>query len=353
MVKKYKYLFSLLTPISLAASLASDSVFVFQSLVLFFVIIPILELFTNADNSNMSQEDEALAKSSPFYDILIYLFVPCQWFLLGFFLFNIQETTENFLLLGKILTMGISCGILGINVAHELGHRSSWYEKLMSKSLLLTSLYMHFFIEHNYGHHQNVSTDSDPASAHKGESVYRFHLRSIVFGYLSAWSIQRTMLARKRLSFFSLQNEMLIFLITQLVFVYLIYLVFGPKVLLSFLAAALIGILLLETVNYIEHYALKRKRKENGDYERAAPAHSWNSNHPLGRILLFELSRHSDHHFIASRKYQLLRHFDNSPQMPTGYPGMMILSLIPPLWFFIIHQALDKYKNENFNTELA
>ena len=106
-------------------------------------------------------------------------------------------------------------------------------------------------------------------------------------------------------------------------------------------------------MNYIEHYGLRRKRKENGDYERTMPVHSWNSNHPIGRIFLFELSRHSDHHYIASRKYQILRHFEDSPQMPTGYPGMMLLSTIPPLWYFFIHKRLDAYKSHSFGTELA
>ena len=91
-----------------------------------------------------------------------------------------------------------------------------------------------------------------------------------------------------------------------------------------------IGITIIETVNYIEHYGLQRKSSGDGKYERAMPAHSWNSDHVIGRLMLFELSRHSDHHYLASRKYQVLRHHDDSPQMPTGYPGMMILALVPP-----------------------
>jgi alkane 1-monooxygenase len=102
------------------------------------------------------------------------------------------------------------------------------------------------------------------------------------------------------------------------------------------------GILLLETVNYIEHYGLQRKATGPGHYERAQPAHSWNSDHVIGRIFLFELSRHSDHHYIASRKYQLLRHHDDAPQMPTGYPGMMILALLPPAWFSVMNRRIKK-----------
>jgi len=96
--------------------------------------------------------------------------------------------------------------------------------------------------------------------------------------------------------------------------------------------AAISGILLLETVNYIEHYGLLRKLKENGKYEKVQHQHSWNSDHILGRIFLFELSRHSDHHYKASKHYQILNSLPDSPQMPTGYPGMMLLALVPPLW---------------------
>jgi alkane 1-monooxygenase len=128
----------------------------------------------------------------------------------------------------------------------------------------------------------------------------------------------------------------------QLLLVMGIFIFFGSLAMLCFLAAAALGILLLETVNYIEHYGLERKKTEKG-YERAMPEHSWNSSHILGRLMLFELSRHSDHHYLASRKYQVLRHHDSAPQMPTGYPGMLLLSLIPPVWFGIMHKRIEAY----------
>lgn len=352
-MKKYKYLFSLFITLIIGFSLWSNSIFVFTALIFLFGIIHFLELFTKADETNFSSDQESIANSSRFYDWIVYLFIPCQFALLFYFLVSIGNTTETYLVVGKILSMGLACGILGINVAHELGHRNTWYEKLMSQTLLMTSLYMHFFIEHNYGHHQNVSTDQDPASAKRGESLYAFHLRSIFFGYVSAWKIQSEMHKRKGYRFFSFQNKMIWFSMIQLGLLGFIYFLFGFKSLLAFVAAAFIGIFLLETVNYIEHYGLRRKQKENGSYERTMPVHSWNSNHPIGRILLFELSRHSDHHFISSRKYQILRHFDNSPQMPTGYPGMMLLSTLPPLWYYFIHKRLDAYKKQSFGSELG
>jgi alkane 1-monooxygenase len=137
---------------------------------------------------------------------------------------------------------------------------------------------------------------------------------------------------------------MLLFQIIQLLFVFAIYYFFGAISALLFIVAAFMGGLLLETVNYIEHYGLSRNTTSEEQYERVQPHHSWNSNHIIGRLMLFELSRHSDHHYLASRKYQILRSFDNAPQMPTGYPGMILLSLFPPLWFKIMHQQIKKYK---------
>jgi alkane 1-monooxygenase len=125
-------------------------------------------------------------------------------------------------------------------------------------------------------------------------------------------------------------------------FVFFVYLMFDIRGFAGFLAASFIGILLLETVNYIEHYGLLRKANAEGRYERVMPKHSWNSNHVYGRLLLFELSRPSDHHYKASTPYQLLDHIDEAPQMPTGYPGMMLLALVPPLFFSVMNRRVDK-----------
>ena len=202
---------------------------------------------------------------------------------------------------------------------------------------------MHFFIEHNRGHHKNVSTPEDPSSARKGEMLYAFWFRSVIYSYLSAWKIEQDRLNKKGEPFISYDNEMMRFQVIQLSLLALIWWQFGWLIMLYFVAAATIGFLLLETVNYIEHYGLLRELK--GDrYERVMPRHSWNSNHVIGRIVLFELSRHSDHHYIASRKYQILRHINESPQMPTGYPGMMLMATFPPLWFYVMNKRVNNYQ---------
>jgi alkane 1-monooxygenase len=245
--------------------------------------------------------------------------------------------------IGIISAFGISCGILGINLAHELGHRLTKYEQNLSKLLLLSSQYLHFFIEHNRGHHKHVSTDEDSASAMLGENIYSFYFRTIIGSYLSAWKIENESLKRKNLSIYSWHNQMIRFQVYQLILSISIIAIFGFEVWFYYLCSTMIGIILLETVNYIQHYGLRRKKIEE-EYERVNPMHSWNSDYPLGRIFLFELSRHSDHHHIATRKFQVLRTIDSSPQMPTGYPGMMILALIPPIWFLVMDKRIQALK---------
>lgn len=328
--------------------------FVFIGPLYVFGLIPLLELLFKGTTENMSKAEEEIAKKDWKYDVLVYSVVPLQYAIMFFFLNRVSDDSLRWWeLAGMIGAFGISCGVLGINAAHELGHRNTWYEQLMSKMLLATSLYLHFFIEHNRGHHKNVSTDEDPASSRYGENIYAFFVRSVRDSWLSAWHLQNDQLRKEGKSFWSLSNEMLIYQFIQLGLVAAIGVVWGWKVMLYFVASATVGFLLLETVNYIEHYGLRRKMVDGAYYEKVLPIHSWNSNHPIGRIMLFELTRHSDHHYMASRKYQVLRHFDHSPQMPTGYPGMMVLSLIPPLWFKVMHKQIEKYKATHEGQALA
>ncbi len=310
-----------------------------------FGLIPLIELFFGGSMANMAAAEEEMAKKDIKYDLVLWSAVPIQFAVMFYFLNRVDDGTLAWWeTAGMVFTFGISCGVLGINLAHELGHRNTWYEQLLSKMLLSTSLYMHFFIEHNRGHHKNVSTDEDPASSKYGENIYSFFFRSVTGSWLSAWHIEGERLKKANKSFWSIHNEMLLYQIIQVGMLVAMALIWNWLVMLCFVGSATVGFLLLETVNYIEHYGLRRKKIDGDYYEKVMPVHSWNSNHPIGRIMLFELTRHSDHHYMPSRKYQVLRHFDHSPQMPTGYPGMMVLALFPPLWFAVMHRHIAKYK---------
>jgi alkane 1-monooxygenase len=309
-----------------------------------YLFLPLLELIIHPDENNLDEAEAEIAKADKFYDYLLYFFVALQFVALVYFLFVMKNSQELawWEVTARIATMGLLCGSFGINVGHELGHRINKFEQALAKAALLTSLYMHFKIEHNKGHHKRVATPQDPASARYNEPIYYFYVRSIVFSYLSAWHIANDEMKKKGMPVLHFKNEMVQVHIIQILFIAIIALVFGWMVTVYYLCAALTGIILLETVNYIEHYGLLRKQVAEGKYERALPHHSWNSNHILGRLMLFELSRHSDHHYLASKKYQLLQHHDGSPQLPTGYPGSMILSLIPPAWFYIMNRKIKE-----------
>ena len=308
-----------------------------------FAFIPLVELFMKPNPNNLSVAEEAIAKADKRFDYILYVVVVAQYFLLIYFLFSLQEVGLTRIdYTGRIISMGLLCGIFGINVGHELGHRANPFEQFLAKALLLTSLYLHFFIEHNKGHHKRVATNEDPASARLGENLFAFYPRTIFFSFISAWQIANKEVKRKGHRVLSWHNEMIQFTFIQLVMLLLIGYFFGLFILGYYFIAAFIGICLLEAVNYIEHYGLSRKQIEPGKYERAMPIHSWNSNHVVGRMMLFELSRHSDHHFMASRKYQILQHHNDAPQMPTGYPGMMILAHIPPLFFYVMNKQIKK-----------
>ena len=317
----------------------------FFAFVFVYMFIPAMEFIFTGTSENFTQEEETEERKDIYYDLLIYLMVPMQYTILGLYLWTI--TSQPLLwyeYLGITTAMGIACGGLGINVAHELGHRNKKYEQFMAKSLLLTTLYMHFFIEHNRGHHKNVSTPSDPATSRLNETFYAFWPRTVVGSWMDAWKLEQYRLTKMKQNFWNpIHNEMLRFQLIQIAFTVTIYLIFGWIGVVGFIASSVIGFTLLEIVNYIEHYGMLRKQMSNGSYEKVKPHHSWNSNHEMGRILLFELTRHSDHHFNPSRKYQILRNFAHAPQMPTGYLAMIPLALIPPLWFKIMNPLVEKH----------
>ncbi|MBK8338534.1 MAG: alkane 1-monooxygenase [Flavobacteriales bacterium] len=337
-----RYSVSLIGPVLGFLSLSGDGWVCWAFPIYAFGFVPLRELLAVPDHRNLSTAEEEVIGHDRFFDMLLYLMVPIVWGLLGFFLWRMARPDQPWMdMLGRILSMGIVLGVYAINVGHELGHRSKAWERDLARALLTASLYAHFIIEHNRGHHRHVATPQDPASARFGEPIYAFWPRTIVHSFRSAWRLEAERLAKEGRTAWDLRNEMLRGCLVEGAVVLGVSLLFGAWVMLAYLIAALIGILLLETVNYIEHYGLGRMLNAHGRPVRVAHVHSWNSDHPLGRLMLFELTRHSDHHFRASRKYQTLRSIPESPQMPTGYPGMMLLSLVPPLWFRVMHPRID------------
>jgi len=342
-MKDLKYLAALTIPISAFISIYFKGYLSFFTPFYAFVIIPVLEVLLPHDTSNLEGEELKEKSKSKLFDWMLYLNIPIVF---GFVFYSLWDVTTNtyelYEIIGLIFSVGIVLGVNGINVAHELGHRQLTFERYLGKLLLLPSFYMHFYIEHNFGHHLHAATKEDPATARLNQSVYSFWFTSTLRQYVSAWKIQSKLLRADNLSFFSTKNDMVYYTLFQLSFLTVVFLFFGQLGVLFAVGSGIIGFLLLETVNYIEHYGLIRFKKASGRYERVRECHSWNSNHVIGRIVLYELTRHSDHHYKSSKKYQTLDYHDISPQMPFGYPTSMVLSFIPPLWFYIMNPRVPK-----------
>ena len=339
----WSYTVILLIPLisMLCLSLGGPLTFLVPALV--FGLIPALEARLRGDFINPSPDEEAERRRKLWlFDAVIYGALGLHLVALGGMLYGVSVGRWSGLeLVGAVATAGLSCGAIGINLGHELGHRQRALHQWGARVALFSSLYLHFLVEHNRGHHVRVATPDDPASAQRGQTLYGFWARSIAGGWRSAWGIERKRLGLKGQSAWSVHNEVLLGAIAQVGAVALIGLTLGPASALAFVGAATGGILLLETVNYVEHYGLSREKRPDGRYERVTPLHSWTSDRPIGRALLFELTRHADHHANAGRPYPVLRHFEAAPELPQGYPAMLLLALAPPLWFKVMDAHVD------------
>ena len=347
MSSRRKYLLAFTVPATAWVALLGHGAWTFLPLVVYFALVPALELALPPARGNLDAAGRARVEADGrWYDALLYAVAPVQLATLALFLVQVREPGISALeVAGRVSAMGICCGVLGVNAGHELGHRKERLARFLGQLCMLTSLQNHFAPYHNRGHHRNVATPDDPATARRDEPVYRFWLRSHAGGWMQAWRLESERLDRlgvRPRTFGRLAgNAMVVWGGAQLALLAAIGLLAGAFALAAFLGAALVGTLLLETVNYVEHYGLVRERRPDGTWERVRHRHSWNSDHPIGRALLFELSRHSDHHCRAGKRYPLLDSPDDAPQMPTGYPGTMLLALVPPLWFRAMNPRVD------------
>lgn len=337
MIKDLKYLMSYSIALFAFIGISLGGFYNYLAVVFTFVFIPVLEIIVRKSDEKYTDEEKKNRNLDPFFDLLLYLNIPIVF---GIFFFSLEKlaiASSVYDIIGIILSASIVMATNGINVGHELGHRKSLIARTCSKLLYLPCQYMHFYIEHNFGHHINVATPEDPATARYKQTVYSFWITSVIRTYVSAWEIQLKLLKVSKRSFFSIKNDMVFYTLFQLSFLLFIYYNFGLYLTLLSIVMSIVSFLFLETINYVEHYGLLRKKEPSGRYERVKPHHSWNSNHTIGRIVLYELTRHSDHHFKSSKKYQVLESLDECPHLPHGYPTSILLSLIPPLWFSIMN----------------
>ncbi|MGU3500226.1 alkane 1-monooxygenase [Mycobacterium sp. C31M] len=323
---------------------------------LVYVLLPILDRFFGPDGQNPPDEVMERLENDKYYRYCTYAYIPCQYasVILGAYLFTASDLSwlgfDGGLgwpaKIGLALSVGVLGGV-GINTAHEMGHKKDSLERWLSKITLAQTWYGHFYIEHNRGHHVRVATPEDPASARFGETFWEFLPRSVWGSLKSSWELEAKRLERAGKSKWHWSNDVLNAWAMSVVFWGALTAIFGLGVLPYVLISAIYGFTLLETVNYLEHYGLLRQKLESGRYERCAPVHSWNSDHIVTNLFLYHLQRHSDHHANPTRRYQTLRSMDGAPNLPSGYASMIGLTYFPPLWRKVMdHRVIEHYEGD-------
>jgi alkane 1-monooxygenase len=308
-----------------------------------FVAIPILDALIGVDTRNPDESPASPLKATMFR-LATWLALPLQSLIL---LWGAAVVTRPSVatveLVGAIVAVGMTGGVIGITVAHELVHRSSRVDRALGNALLVLVSYLHWATEHVAGHHKRVATPEDAATARLGESLPSFLLRSTAHGFLSSWRIEAARKARRG-AHSPLRNPVLWGVVASCSVAAGLGLVFGPRAVWFFFAQSAVAVAFLETINYIEHYGLERRQLRPGVYERVTPVHSWNASHWLTNVLLFNLQRHSDHHAWPARPYHKLRHRRDAPQLPTGYAGMALLAMVPPLWRRVMDPRVAEHR---------
>ncbi len=352
--KKYLWLLSTLLPlVSISGiglyQLSNEAWTLFTPLIFIYVVIPFLDWIFAEDPSNPPEEIVPKLEKQKYYKWVTYLMLPIYLFSLFYVVtYLINHDLPMSVSAVLIYTIGVFGG-LTVNLGHELGHKKNRFDRNLAKFALASSAYGHFNIEHNAGHHKEVATPEDSASAKFGENIYQFALREIPGGIIRAWNIEKSRLARKKLPIWSTENQILHSYALTLVIFTLFASVLGWKALPILLLHIPIVWWQLTSANYIEHYGLLRAKDKSGKYQRCQPIHSWNSNHTISNLVLFHLQRHSDHHAYPARHYQSLRHFPEAPQLPTGYMGMFVLAYVPFLWRKVMDPKVLKLANNNFD----
>jgi len=309
-------------------------------LALSYIGAPLLDWFLGEDQNNPPEAVVLQLDRDHYYRWLTYIVIPLHFLgLIGVAYWAGTQELAWWSFIGLSIIAGIASG-LGINTGHELGHKKSRLERNLAKIVLAVPAYGHFWIEHSRGHHRDVATPEDPASARMGESIYKFALREIPGAFRRAWDIEKDRLARRGKTVWSSDNQILQSLSLSAALQLGLIIAFGWKLIPFLIIHNVFAWWQLTSANYIEHYGLLREKDDKGKYERCHPRHSWNSNHVFSNLVLFHLERHSDHHAHPLRRYQSLRHFDDLPTLPNGYFGMYLLAYVPFLWYLVMDKRL-------------
>lgn len=259
-------------------------------------------------------------------------------------LFAARAATDHAAMwLGGALSAALCNATGGTIAAHELTHRTHRpLDLLLGRWMLAFTFDTSFAIEHVYGHHARVATFEDPASARRGESFYRFALRSTVHSFLHAWALERERLAKfNRSPWDPVHNRFLRGQLANLSLFVPAFVLAGWAGLAFWALVAFIGKQFLEVANYFEHYGLVRVPGQPVE-----PRHSWNSNHWVSSHVMFSLARHSHHHAAAELPYWELRAYPDAPQLPYGYLTMFYIAMVPAWFEHVMAPALQAWDTQ-------
>lgn len=350
--KRHLWMMGLVVPLLPAVcwalvSLTGSGLFWWFGPAFFYGLVPLIDHLAGGDKENPPESLVSALENDRYYRWITFAYIPIQYASTFFSAWMaVRGGLAWWEIAGLLVTVGIVNGV-GINTAHELGHKRETLERWLAKIALAPVAYGHFFVEHARGHHVRVATPEDPASSRMGEGFWHFLPRSVIGSLRSAWHLEKDRLGREGKSVWHWQNHNLQAWAMTVVLFAGITLWLGWAALPFLLLQAAYGASLLENVNYLEHYGLLRQKGADGRYERCQPQHSWNSNNTVTNLLLYQLQRHSDHHAHAMRRYQALRHFEQAPQLPGGYAALIPLTYFPMLWFRLMdHRVVAHYEGD-------
>lgn len=346
LLRRLGFALPLLLPLTVLYGHALGGGWNFLAPAVLFGLVPLLDRLVGVDTVTVAPRGEVGAAWRAWFDGVLYAWIPIQFALIGWGAWAASSATDPVAAAGLTLSIGLLAGGIGITIAHELGHRLRRFDRVLACALLASVAYAHFHIEHNKGHHVRVATPDDPATAREGEGFYAFLRRTVPAQFADAWRIERERLAATGRGTATAANRMLWVLAAPLAIAAGLGAALGPRAVAFFAVQAVLAFSLLELVNYVEHYGLRRRQLPDGRYERVRPEHSWNASQRISNWYLFNLQRHSHHHANVNRRYEELEHHASAPQLPAGYAAMVLAALVPPLWRRVMHPRLRAWRAE-------
>ena len=305
-----------------------------------YVALPIADKLIGRDLA-----DPPADARSALTDTLVPVAASLSYFaVLSWALVTVAHQSDQFTpltLLGWTVSLANAGGVIAINVAHELIHRRARWQRNLGGLLLSCVWYACFKLEHPRWHHVKVATVDDPSSAALGSNVYTQVPRALLLNTRCGWRLASE--AALHVGRPAWMNEMLAWYSISAALTLGVFLAWGALPGLVFIGQAVGAAALLEVINYVEHYGLRRERRDNGRFEPPQKHHSWDADFWLSNALLIQLPRHADHHVNPTRPFPALQRSAEAPQLPFGYATAVIIALLPPVWHSVVDRRLQAH----------